>query len=218
LNTKLYKLLINKETIFWDFDGVIKESVKVKTNAFEELFSSFNRDIVKKICKHHEENTGMSRFEKIPVYLSWINKPVTVNNISLYCDEFSSIVSQRVIDSPWVPGVLEYLSNNGKKNIIVTATPYDEMIYILDSLNIACFFCNVYGAPTSKVDAISEFLKNSNANPSKSIMLGDSESDYQSAMVNNIQFALRRTSLNENLQNNYTCQMFDDFQDFSSDA
>ena len=43
------KSLKSAKVIFWDFDGVIKDSVKVKTDAFEKLFSTYGNDIVKKI-------------------------------------------------------------------------------------------------------------------------------------------------------------------------
>ena len=36
------------KTIFWDFDGVIKDSVSVKSDAFEELFLPFGSDVAKK--------------------------------------------------------------------------------------------------------------------------------------------------------------------------
>ena len=46
--------------IFWDFDGVIKDSVKVKSTAFGELFAPFGEDIVNRVIEHHEANSGIS--------------------------------------------------------------------------------------------------------------------------------------------------------------
>ena len=37
--------------IFFDFDGVIKESVEIKTDAFEQLFLPFGIDIARKITQ-----------------------------------------------------------------------------------------------------------------------------------------------------------------------
>ena len=55
--------------IFWDFDGVIKDSVQIKSKAFGNLFAQFGNIISKRVIEHHESNGGMSRFEKIPIYL-----------------------------------------------------------------------------------------------------------------------------------------------------
>ena len=59
------------DLIFWDFDGVIKESVSVKTDAYLELFRPYGSDVCKQVKNHHLANGGMSRFDKIPLYLKW---------------------------------------------------------------------------------------------------------------------------------------------------
>ena len=53
------KILFNRcEYIFWDFDGVIKESLEVKSNAFFKLFEKFGHDIASKVRNHHEDNVN----------------------------------------------------------------------------------------------------------------------------------------------------------------
>ena len=54
--------------IIFDFDGVIADSVQVKTDAFAALYKPYGPDIVKKVVEHHEANGGMSHFEKIRLY------------------------------------------------------------------------------------------------------------------------------------------------------
>ena len=54
--------------IIFDFDGVIKDSVDIKTNAFAEIFSKYGTSIVDKVLDHHKMNGGISRFEKIKHY------------------------------------------------------------------------------------------------------------------------------------------------------
>ena len=73
------------EIIFWDFDGVIKDSLKVKSRAFEKLFLSYGSQTALKVRLHHEKNEGISRFEKIPLYLSWSNDLVTKKKIQEFC-------------------------------------------------------------------------------------------------------------------------------------
>ncbi len=102
-------LIKKAKTIFWDFDGVIKDSVSIKSEAFERLFQPFGDEVSKKVKKHHEENGGMSRFEKLPIYLEWAGKNSSKSLVLEYEKKFSKIVMQKVIDSPWVVGVLDYL-------------------------------------------------------------------------------------------------------------
>ena len=68
------KLLNSYKYIFWDFDGVIKESVNIKNEAFKKLFADQSKSIIKRISYHHLANGGMSRFEKIPIYIDWSDK------------------------------------------------------------------------------------------------------------------------------------------------
>lgn len=97
------------QTIFWDFDGVIKDSVEVKTQAFIQLFQSYNTEIAERISVHHQSNSGKSRFEKIPLYMGWAGEKQTQERIEEYCIQFSQIVLDKVIKAPWVAGIEAYL-------------------------------------------------------------------------------------------------------------
>ena len=206
-------LIGQAEVVFWDFDGVIKDSVEVKSIAFEELFSEYNQDLADRVRDHHERNGGLSRFEKIPLYLSWSNEAVTNKKVQELCNRFSLMVKQSVIDSPWVDGFSEFIERHhkAKKHILVTATPIEEIEEILQSLNIRHFFYKIYGAPNTKSDAINETLRGLKIKPKHAIMLGDSESDYKAAKDNNMLFFLRGTELNKNLQAACKDWIFKDF-------
>jgi HAD superfamily hydrolase (TIGR01549 family) len=215
MQQSLKKLLNDSSTIFWDFDGVIKDSMKVKTSAYKKLFSRHGKKIVDLIDIHHKENGGLSRFEKIPLYLSWTKEPVTKKNVQNYTKHFSLLVKQSVVESPWVPGIKDFLEKNydNKKFILVTATPKDEIDEILDTLGISNYFKAVYGAPLPKSDALSLALNKFNSDTRKTIMIGDSYSDYEAAKNNKIFFALRKTNLNLALQSDTNCFIFDNFYD-----
>lgn len=206
-------LIKEAKTIFWDFDGVIKDSVLIKSEAFERLFQPFGDEVSKKVKKHHEENGGMSRFEKLPIYLEWAGKNSSKNLVLEYEKKFSKIVMQKVIDSPWVAGVLDYLEKNAQKQqfFIVTATPHTEIIKILKELEIIKLFKQVKGSPTSKKIAINQLLTQHKIKLDYALMIGDSNSDYEAAMENKVKFVLRKTELNKNLQKKLKCKMINDF-------
>ena len=203
------------KTIFWDFDGVIKDSVSVKSDAFEELFLPFGSDVAKKIRMHHEDNGGMSRYDKLPIYLNLAGEKYSKDLIIKYEKQFSKLVMNRVINSPWVEGVLEYIKTNYKaqKFFLITATPQKEIEEILKKLEISKYFKKVIGSPTNKKDAIKVILSNENINLDDSIMIGDSCSDYEAAKENNVFFVFRKTDLNKKLQKKLKCQMIENFID-----
>ena len=63
LKYKTLELIKNSKAIIWDFDGVIKDSVDLKGEAFKKLFEDQKIDIKNKIYKHHNANGGLSRFK-----------------------------------------------------------------------------------------------------------------------------------------------------------
>ena len=204
---------IPAKVIFWDFDGVIKDSVGVKSDAFESLFLPFGESVSKKVRQHHEEYGGMSRFDKIPIYLAWAGQASTQRIVAQYADKFSQLVKQKVIDSVWVDGIKEYLQEYYHKQrfFLVTATPQLEIEYILDQLKIKLYFQKVIGSPINKIKAVESLLQEYDIDPIQAIMVGDSISDYDAAESNHVAFVLRRTSLNEALQQKLNCKMVKNF-------
>lgn len=191
--------LSNYKIIFFDFDGVIKESVEVKTNAFRELFLSFGEEVMEKVTNHHINNGGMSRFKKIPVYLSYAGIEPTENIINEFCNKFAMLVENEVVNSDWVAGVQKVLNDGKKQNqqfVLVTATPQDEIERILSRLNIITLFSNIFGSPMTKSDAINICLKLYNVKAEESIMIGDSIADFEASQKTGAAFLLRRTPEN----------------------
>ena len=203
-------MLSSAKLIFWDFDGVIKDSVEVKTDAYTRLFLPYGEEVSSRVKRHHEVNGGMSRFDKIPLYLLWAGEIATPELISEFCGKFSSLVFQAVIDAPWVPGVREYLLiNSGVKNfVLVTATPQDEIQKIIELLEIDQCFREVHGAPKQKTIAIKEVLSRLKFLPENALMIGDAETDLQAAKANSVPFLLRCTPLNLSIQSNHNVPTF----------
>ena len=199
--------------IFWDFDGVIKDSVEVKTQAYFQLFESFGSVVAEKVRKHHEVHGGMSRFDKLPIYMQWAGLEPNQSTVSEYCEQFTQRVLQGVIDAPWVAGVERYLCSNSKEQafILVSATPQDELEHILHVLDLTKCFAEVYGAPISKRDAIGKTLRARGLDARDCLMIGDSQADLDAAVASQVPFLLRRHSSNTKVFAAYTGTSVKDF-------
>ena len=208
------QLLQSANVIFWDFDGVIKDSVDVKTRAFEALFLPYGTEVAAQVRVHHEAHGGVSRFEKMPLYLTWAGLEVTESTVMAWCDRFSEVVLQAVIDSPWVPGVPDYLETHYQQQhfVLVTATPQAEIEVILHCLGITHWFRQIFGAPTSKAEAIGQVLDQHQVSPPHVLMIGDAESDWMAAKHHDVSFLLRRTDINHPLQSRYPGDQFEDLK------
>ena len=200
--------------LFWDFDGVIKESLAIKAEAFERLFAPFGPELSARVRAHHESHGGMSRAQKLPLYLSWAGCSGSPEELCGYSERFSAMVRQAVIECPWVPGAREYLESNCARQrfVLVSATPQQEMQDIVRSLQAWDWFAAVYGSPTEKAQAMRADLARYSDRRPEALMIGDSETDYAAAQSVGVQFLLRRTPLNQALQRAHTGPQCEDFQ------
>ena len=202
--------------IIFDFDGVIAESVRIKSNAFAELYNPYGTDIEKKVVGHHEANGGMSRFEKIRLYHgSFLNKVITEEQITDLASQFSELVVEKVINAPYVPGALEYLKKSHKqyKLFISTGTPTEEMKQILNGRRIAHYFIDVFGSPEKKILHMNNILSNYNFNPDELIFYGDGNSDLDAAENLNIEFILISNQYNKILSSKYKGRKINNFRE-----
>lgn len=184
--------------VFLDFDGVIKESVDVKTRAFVRLFESFGPDVADRVRAHHEAHGGMSRFQKIPLYLQFAGEEPLADRVSALCDRFAGLVRQEVIEAAWVPGIEAYLAVHRvfQTFVIVSATPQAEMEYIAATLGLDRYVSEIFGAPTTKRHAMAQVLARRRISADEAVMVGDSLEDRAAAHAVGVPFVLRRHGTN----------------------
>lgn len=209
----MLKLLNQAKIIFFDFDGVIKESVDIKGQIFAQLFESFGEEVVARIQAHHLANGGLSRYEKIPLYLKWAKQDVGRKVVDEYCSQFASKVRDAVVNSSWVPGVENFIRKNPHKQIfvLVSATPQLELESIVEELSLRGCFRKIFGAPHKKADVISYMLREMNYNSSEGLMIGDAVADFKAAQQCNVDFLLRRAKHNMTILPDYTGVSFESF-------
>ena len=199
-------VMIDKyQLIFWDFDGVIKDSVDVKAQAFVNLFAPYGVEIAEKVRAHHEANGGMSRFDKLPLYLRWAGEEPSEERVHEFCNRFSQLTLQEVIDAPWVPGAERYLRTNpyGQIFVLVSATPKGELCQILRALDLRKCFSAMFGATTSKNGAIRMTLGSRGIASQHCLMIGDARADMEAAQANQVPFLLRLHATNGRVFSDY---------------
>ncbi len=182
------------KAIIFDFDGVIAESVNIKTEAFAKLFESEGELVAQQVVDYHLKNGGVSRFDKFRhIYRDILNRPLSDSEFQRLCDDFAHLVVDGVVNAPYVPGTKEFLENESSKYtcFVASATPKIEIDEIMNRKDLTSYFAKVYGAPTSKSEAAKEILMCYNLDPRTVLFIGDAKSDYQAAMDNHIHFIAR---------------------------
>ena len=81
------------DAVFFDFDGVILDSVNVKTKAFAAMFQSYGPEIENAVVRYHLENGGVDRYEKFKYfYENFLDKHLTQNEMEKLSKQFSQLV------------------------------------------------------------------------------------------------------------------------------
>jgi phosphoglycolate phosphatase-like HAD superfamily hydrolase len=181
---------MNKGIIF-DFDGVICDSVNVKTDAFATMYKAYGDEVVARVISHHHEHGGISRYEKFRYYhKEFLGVVLTDEEVMMMGDIFSSIALQKVIDSPYLPGVLNFIKKSQQNSdlFICTGTPETEIRIILDKKGLTKYFKGIYGAPKNKADIIQEIIHTYRFSNKELEFYGDAMTDYNAAKATNIKF------------------------------
>ena len=183
--------------IVFDFDGVLAESVEVKTRAYALLFDDEEEEAVSQLIDYHIKNGGVSRFEKIRVfYKDILQRPLSDKRFQELVLRFSKLVVDEVVAAPWVEGAREFLSQHEKQYnfFIVSGTPEDELNEIVHRRGMGHYFDSVRGSPKDKITLLGEIMEEYNLRPEKMVFVGDAETDWNAAKKLGLPFLWRCVS------------------------
>ena len=215
LKADLIKFLNSKKIIFWDFDGVIKDSNEAKNIAFLSVIKTKDLKIKNKIIKHHKKNLGLSRYKKIPLYLSWIKINYKKDELDQIYKRLSKILIRSVIACKWIKGTYSFIKKNYKKKIfvLISATPQKELEIILQKIGIYKNFIEIYGYPHKKKNVIENVLTKNKFKRAESVFIGDSMNDYLAAKKAKVPFLLKKNNDNIKLTKTKGVLFFNHFNE-----
>lgn len=182
---------MNKKALIYDFDGVISNSVNIKTDAFCQIYKEYGKKIVSQVKSHHLKNGGVSRFEKFKYYhKNFLNIDLNKNQVEALASKFSRIVLNNVIESNYILGAYDFIKQKSSNyhQYICTGTPQNEIEIILKEKKISDFFIGIYGSPEPKSSIIKKIINEKKYSNSDLIFFGDASTDYYAAEKCGIDF------------------------------
>lgn len=179
------------EIIIFDFDGVIANSVNIKTEAFIELYKNYDVNIQYEIKNYHLNNGGISRFEKFKYFQEIIlNESINSEKINDLANKFSILVKEKIISCDYIKGIEQFLEDKYKnvKLFVCTGTPENEIKDIIKKKMLKKYFHGIYGSPSNKIDIINRILFDNNCKTNNCLFFGDAMTDFNAAKATNINF------------------------------
>ena len=182
--------------IGFDFDGVLVESVDIKTRAYAHLFRDEGPEVVQRIIDYHLTHGGISRFEKFhTIHRDILKRELSDERFRFLCNHFSRIVIDAVVAAPWVAGAREFLEHNrGRYQMfVVSGTPEFELQMIVERRGMTRFFSAVRGSPKDKVTLLAEVESDLSLIREETIYVGDAKTDWNAARTLGLTFLWRRS-------------------------
>lgn len=173
------------QAVVLDFDGVLVESVDVKTQAFATLYRPYGADVVERVVDYHLAHGGLTRTEKFRYYHEkLLGMPLSTGMAAELGERFSRLVEDAVVAAPWVPGAMEFL---GKYScllplFIASGTPEEELKRIVERRGMSRYFAGVYGAPRTKAEILLHISAKHGFDTPAMLMVGDARGDYEGAL------------------------------------
>jgi len=183
--------LIHPQAIFFDFDGVIVESIDIKVQAFQDLYAEHGDEVVRKVIAYHKAHEGISRVIKIKnCHQALLGIDLGETEHRALCQEYATIVEEKVVYCDGVAGALEFLKTRDGRDrfFVASGTPEDELRRITARRALDQFFSGVYGSPKKKDAIVTEILNKFGYDPSQCLFIGDAMTDLDAALATNVPF------------------------------
>ena len=182
----------NKKVIFWDFDGVILDSMKIRDFGFKEVLKNYPSNEVDQLMEYHNLNGGLSRYVKFRYFFEKIRKEcVSETELKELANRFSLIMKKLLVDNNLLieDSVMFIKENHTKYQMhIVSGSDGIELRYLCNKLSLSNYFISIQGSPTPKIKLVSDLLDFHHYKNTNVILIGDSMNDYEAADVNKISF------------------------------
>ncbi|MGZ8995593.1 MAG: HAD family hydrolase [Rhodospirillales bacterium] len=177
--------------VFFDFDGVLAESLDIKIRAFIALYEEYGPEILERVLAHHRAHGGVSRIQKIRYcHREMLGIQLQPEELMALGRRFSSLVVDAVVDSVWVEGARELLDGLvGRLPLfVVSGTPEPELHDIVSRRGMDDYFVSVRGSPPDKITVIRELLDAHDLPAERVLFVGDAMTDHDAAQATGLRF------------------------------
>jgi phosphoglycolate phosphatase-like HAD superfamily hydrolase len=172
------------ECVVFDCDGVLLQSLDIKTRAFARLAQPFGAEARDMLLYFHARHGGLSRYEKIRWLFEEVlqreAEPALVQELG---QRFGALVAEEISHCPLVQGALAVLQRwQGVLPLYVcSGTPQTELRELLAARVLAPYFKGIYGSPPNKASLLRHIVAESALPPEAVVMVGDASTDMHAA-------------------------------------
>jgi len=179
------------EALFFDFDGVIVQSLHIKANAFINLFENESQEHKDQIREMFYRDTAVARQIKLRhVFEHVLKLPYVDTQIEALAIRFGASCIEDVIQCPEVEGAEAFLKAvpDHIPCFVVSGTTETDLKTICENRRLSHYFESICGTPTAKDIHITNLVNQYGLNPENCLMFGDGIVDHRAAKKNHLNF------------------------------
>ena len=174
--------------IVFDFDGTLVDSNRLKHDAFSEVFPAdeHHARTVQRVLSEMNEQSRFVILEEILQRLGLKKGAGLRTRVKELAGRYNEIVINGAKNCPEMPAAETTLKSLSQRYrlYLSSMTPDKELKEIVGVRNGSGYFEDIYGYPHQKPVTIQHIMKGQNAKPGQVVVVGDGNSDRQSAEVN----------------------------------
>jgi phosphoglycolate phosphatase len=171
-----------KDVIFWDWNGTLLDDVDVCLQAMNILLKKRNMNLLD-LKRYREVFDFPVKKYYSKVGFDFQSEPFEIPAIE-FIDEYKILLPKSKLFED-VFETLQYFSNLGLRQFIVSAMERNALYSSVQSCQIVSFFEDIHGIKDNyangKLHLFEELIKEKNLETSKILMIGDTLHDYEIA-------------------------------------
>lgn len=175
----------------FDCDGVILDSVDLKTVAFGKLAEPFGEEARDRLLLYHKLHGGVSRYLKFEWFFrEYLHREITPAEKEEWSEKFKRYSLDAVRDCPMIPGALQTLRRwfGHLPMYVCTGAPREEVAQILEERGLVKYFKGIYGSPPTKAELLQLIVNETGLPAEMTLMIGDASTDLDAAERTGAQF------------------------------
>ena len=176
---------IKNQTFFFDFDGTVVDSARIKLKSFEDFFSKYDA-LSDRSIEFLNANQGKPRKIKINKLSQLISE-----DADFLLKKFDDFLCEKLKGVNLIKGVDEYLMKLKSLDIniiLISAAPLIEIENILKKFKMTNIFNELNFSVYNKSELVKEIVSKNNINTTYSYYFGDGNADMKAAEDNNITY------------------------------
>lgn len=170
--------------ILFDFDGVIVDSARLKTEAYGKIYAGEDSAKVSRAMRHQQKHGGVTRRATLTLFeRDFFGRSGDAESVEKLAQHYRDIVFDPVVACPFIAGAQTLLNRAlGRTDMyLISGTPHEELLEIVRARNLGRYFKRIYGAPTGKPDAFKTILDSGRYKPEQTLAIGDSMTECDAA-------------------------------------